>query len=207
MKRTPTGSTATRSTRDRILDAAAEVMRSNGLARTTTKEIARAAQLSEAALYKHFQDKVDLFLGVLGERVPSNLTALLAELPDRAGKQTPTDNLTELAMAAIAFYGETFPIAASLFSEPTLLRAHRAALRERGAGPHEVREAMAHYLAAEQRLGRIAGGADPHAAAALLLGACLQDAFLHNFAGTPVDDSEQRAAALVRTLLNGIAEP
>ncbi|MGH3995405.1 MAG: helix-turn-helix domain-containing protein, partial [Pseudonocardiaceae bacterium] len=36
------------STRDRILDGAAEVMRTRGLANTTTKEIAKAAGLSEA---------------------------------------------------------------------------------------------------------------------------------------------------------------
>ncbi|HEX4258089.1 MAG TPA: helix-turn-helix domain-containing protein, partial [Streptosporangiaceae bacterium] len=44
-------------TRDRILDAATHVMRTRGFARTTTKEIARAAGYSEATLYKHFQDK------------------------------------------------------------------------------------------------------------------------------------------------------
>ena len=58
-------------TRDRILDAAAHVMRTRGFARTTTREIARAAGYSEATLYKHFQDKTDLFLAVLKERLPS----------------------------------------------------------------------------------------------------------------------------------------
>ncbi len=58
-------------TRDRILDAATHVMRTRGFARTTTKEIARAAGYSEATLYKHFQDKTDLFLAVLKERLPT----------------------------------------------------------------------------------------------------------------------------------------
>ena len=44
------------STRDRMLDAAYTVMRTRGLARATTKEIAREAGFSEAALYKHFED-------------------------------------------------------------------------------------------------------------------------------------------------------
>jgi AcrR family transcriptional regulator len=43
--------------RVRILDAAHELMLTLGLARTTTKEIARAAGCSEAALYKHFASK------------------------------------------------------------------------------------------------------------------------------------------------------
>src|ERR1700723_2853279 len=70
-------------TRDRILDAAAHVMRTRGFARTTTKEIARAAGYSEATLYKHFLDKTDLFLAVLKERLPSlgsTLSALSAAI-------------------------------------------------------------------------------------------------------------------------------
>jgi AcrR family transcriptional regulator len=46
--------------RDRILDGAVDVMRSRGLARASTKEIARAAGVSEALLYKLFADKTDL---------------------------------------------------------------------------------------------------------------------------------------------------
>ena len=75
-------------TRDRILDAAAHVMRTRGFARTTTKEIARAAGYSEATLYKHFQDKTDLFLAVLKERLPSlggTLGALSAGIEADAG--------------------------------------------------------------------------------------------------------------------------
>jgi AcrR family transcriptional regulator len=56
--------------RERFLDGAAEVLRSRGFAAATTKEIASAAGLSEAMLYKVFRDKVDLFLGVLTERLP-----------------------------------------------------------------------------------------------------------------------------------------
>ena len=50
---------------------ALHVMPTRGLARTTTKEIARAAGYSEATLYKLFDDKFDLFLCVLAERLPT----------------------------------------------------------------------------------------------------------------------------------------
>ena len=40
--------------RARILDAAHELLLTIGLARATTKEIAKAGRLPEAALYKHF---------------------------------------------------------------------------------------------------------------------------------------------------------
>ncbi|MEU7895096.1 helix-turn-helix domain-containing protein [Nonomuraea sp. NPDC049152] len=194
------------STRDRILDAAAHVMRVHGLARATTREIAKAAGFSEAALYKHFHDKTDLFLAVLAERTPANLGPLLAALPARAGQGTVRDTLAEVARAAIDFYGQTFPMAASLFAEPLLLAAHRDAVRQRGAGPHHVSQALAAYLAAERELGRIRPDCDPEAAAALLLGACLQHAFLTSFGGETPDRElvERHAAALAETIVLGL---
>lgn len=193
-------------TRDRILDAAAHVMRTNGLARATTKEIASEAGYSEAALYKHFRNKTDLFVDVLNERVPGNLTTLLDGLQERAGQGGLIETLEEVARAAIEFYLETFPMGASLFSEPTLLAAHRSALAERGKGPHTVPDALASYLAAEQEAGAIGANVDPTAAASLLLGACFQYAFLCNFNGKNGDaDLTALAATLVRTLAGGLA--
>ena len=81
------------STRDRILDAAADVMTRLGLAKATTKEIARAAGCSEALLYRHFREKEEIFLGVLKNRLP-NLTATLATLPGKAGTGSVTTTAT-----------------------------------------------------------------------------------------------------------------
>ncbi|WP_116046017.1 TetR/AcrR family transcriptional regulator [Amycolatopsis palatopharyngis] len=194
------------STRDRVLDAAAHVMRTKGLAHATTKEIARQAGYSEATLYKHFRDKTELFVGVLNERVPSNLLVVLDGLPERVGQGRVAETLEEVARAAIAFYGATFPIAASVFSEPGLLAAHRKVLAERGSGPETVRDAVAGFLAAEQREGAISADIDAGAAAALLLGACLQHAFLSNFAGEDANEegNDEFATSLVRTLIGGV---
>ena len=152
------------STRERILDAAAHVMSTKGLTAATTKEIARAAGFSEAALYKHFQDKEELFLCVLSTRLPP-LIALLAELPERAGRGTVTATLEEVARAAVAFYDRSVPIAASLFADPQLLARHRERIGESGAGPQRPSEALTAYLRAEQRLGRLSRSAKPAVAA------------------------------------------
>ncbi|MGC7096969.1 TetR/AcrR family transcriptional regulator [Amycolatopsis lurida] len=193
-------------TRDRILDAAAQVMRTHGLAKATTKEIAKAAGFSEAALYKHFRDKTDLFLAVLEERMPTGLGILIGGLPQRVGGDPVEEVLTEFAYAAIAFYGRTFPIAASLFSDPHLLTAHREVVHDRGKGPRHVGDMLTDYLEAEQRLGRISVKADPRAAADLLLGACLQQGFLSNFDQQHEDEPTRRklAETWVRTLLDGL---
>ena len=195
-------------TRDRILDAAAHVMRTRGFARTTTKEIARAAGYSEATLYKHFQDKTDLFLAVLKERLPSlgsTLSALSAGIDDTdtAASESLASRLTATAHGAIAFYEASFPISASVFSEPELLTAHHAAVTRQGAGPQYPLEALARYLRLEQGRGRIRPGADCDAAASLLLGSCFQYAFLRCFAQLPPDPdaAQAHATAIVTTLL------
>jgi AcrR family transcriptional regulator len=193
------------STRDRIVSAAAGVIRDRGLARATTKEIALAAGLSEAALYKHFRDKTDIFLAVLGERGPTTLVTVLGDLPGRVGAEPVEAVLREVTLAAVDFYEHGFPMAASLFSEPTLFAAHREKLRERNSGPQVPVEVLTGYLVAEQRLGRLHPDADPAAAAGMLLGAAFQRAFLGNFTGT--GDPAAFATALVGTLLTGLTPP
>src|SRR5690242_3079293 len=170
------------STRDQILDAATSLIRNIGLGHTTTKEIASAAGLSEAALYRHFADRAELFLCVIGERVPQ-LVAALKDLPTRAGHRTVRGNLEDLARVALPFYDQTLPMAASLFAEPELLARHQEQMRNKNAGPHRSLEHLAAYVRAEQRLGRINARVDPEAAAALLIGSCVGRALIRRFLG------------------------
>jgi AcrR family transcriptional regulator len=193
-------------TREDILGAAARIMRDEGYARATTKEIARAAGYSEAALYKHFQDKTEIFLRVLEEEMPG-LSALLARLDRRAGTGDVRGNLEELVVTAVRFYADSFPIAVSLYSSRALLAAHRDRVRELGAGPNTPEDLLTHYLSEEQRLGRLAPSADSRAMARLLLGACFQQAFLADFAGEPLgtDQLADLARGLVATVLGATA--
>ena len=193
-------------TRERIVEAAERVMRERGLARTTTKEIARAAGYSEGTLYKHFESKEDLFLAMLAERFPS-FVALVEELPARVGRGTVRETLEEVATNALAYYGEIVPMAASIFSEPALLARHREGLRKRGAGPRMINEELAAYLEAEERLGRVREDVDPEAAAAMLLGACYQRAFFRSYLGedAPAEGEMGFVEGIVRTLMRSLS--
>ncbi|WP_433402016.1 TetR/AcrR family transcriptional regulator [Streptomyces sp. CA-146814] len=190
--------------RVRIVDAAHELMGSFGLAHTTTKEIARAAGCSEAALYKYFPSKEELFVTVLKERLPK-LGGLLDGLV--AGEGTVEANLTEVARQAALFYAQTFPMAASLYAEPQLKSSHEQGMRELGTGPHKPIQGLDAYLRAEQRAGRVRADADTYASASLLLGACAQRAFAYDAlpGGTPPQPLEEFVASLARTLLAGIS--
>jgi AcrR family transcriptional regulator len=189
-------------TRERIVDAAAEVMETLGLAKATTRQIATRAGYSEATLYKHFDSKIELFLTVLDERLPG-LVGLLTRLPDHAGQGVVAERLEEVAIQATRFYERVFPMLASLFAEPAVLARYRESLAAVGAGPHQANETLAAYLQAERRLGRIDASIDPEAAAAMLLGACVQRAFFIALSGTPISAGERTrfAASLVTCLL------
>ncbi|MET7546655.1 TetR/AcrR family transcriptional regulator [Streptomyces sp. NBC_01724] len=193
--------------RVRIIDAAHQLMLTIGLARATTKEIARAAGCSEAALYKHFPSKEELFVAVLKERLPK-LNPLLRRLTADAGagERTVEENLTDIAREAALFYAQSFPIAASLYAEPRLKSRHDAAMRELGTGPHVPIRGVAGYLRSEQAAGRVRPGADTYAAASLLLGACVHRAFAYDAAeeGRPPQSLDEFAASIARTVLHGI---
>jgi TetR/AcrR family acrAB operon transcriptional repressor len=67
-------------TRNRIIDAAEEVIFTRGLARTSLTDVADAADVTRGAIYWHFKNKADLFEAIC-ERV---------RLPMESLMQTPT---------------------------------------------------------------------------------------------------------------------
>jgi AcrR family transcriptional regulator len=192
-------------TRDVILDAAAGVMHERGLANVTTRQIAAAAGFSEATLYKHFADKIELMLAVLQER-STGFAQLSAALSGAAGSgaEDVEERLTAIARAAIVFFTDNFPMLASIFSDRKILEAHKSGLDKHGGGPHKVNEAIAACLRAEAAAGHISAEADFYAGAALLTGACMQHAFLGHMGWTERRDDEAAARSFARTVLAGL---
>jgi len=174
-------------------------MRTQGFAATTTKSIAREAGLSEGTLYKHFTDKSELFLAVLRERLPVFSPRSVTGGPLR-------DSLVAVALAAIEFYIQAFPISASVFSDPALLAAQRDAMVRLDAGPRHPLAELADSLRVRQSRGDIRADADCAAAAALLLGACFQYAFLAAFEHRVPGPAElaAHAEAITDTLFAGL---
>ena len=186
-------------------------MLGKGLVRATTKEIARAAGLSEGTLYNHFANKEELFLCTLNE-LPSGFVALIRGLQERVGTETIPAVLSRVAVSALEFYAEAIPMGASFFADPELLARHRELLQQRGAGPQRANEAVAAFLRAEQRLGRVRGDADPDAVAYMLLGALYQYVYWRQFLGRPQepDVDGHFIAGILATLdpvLAPVAEP
>src|SRR5882724_268568 len=108
--------------RQQILAATERVIQEKGLARVTTREIARAAGCSEGTLYKHFEDKEDLFLAVIHAYIPPLVETVST---DMAGKQTIRENLEIIAQAVITYYEKLLPLSIMLFADFGLLARHR----------------------------------------------------------------------------------
>ncbi len=190
-------------TRQQILKATERVILSKGLARVTTKEIARAAGYAEGTLYKHFETKEDLFLAVIQEDLPDFVETVRQ---DRAGKDTIRTNLEEIAHATINYYGKLMPLVVSLFADADLLTRHREWMQIQNTGPMRIYERVAEYITAEQNLGRIDKQRDPLFIAAFLLGPCFQYVFMRSFTGAdPSPMTQQKLVTeLVQTLISGV---
>ena len=119
---------------------------------------------------------------MLRERLPR-----LTVVPELVGRETVAANVEHMVGELLQFYTASFPIAASIFSQPKLLASQRAAMEERGAGPREPVRALVTYLEQERDLGRIPAYTDVTAVAALLAGAAFQRAFFTNFEGASDD--------------------
>ena len=197
-------SAAKAETRQLILDGAKKVVRDKGLAGATTREIARAVGVADGTLYVHFADRVELFLALLRQSLPP-MTGPLRELEYLAGLGTVRGNLEAVVRGALGFMQEIVPLAASLFAEPELLRAHQEELQRRNEGPHISMAAVENYIRAEQRLGRVGKRVNPKTVYVLLFGACLHRVFISHFLGHPIGPSDEVfVKQVVATTMNGL---
>ncbi len=190
-------------TRQHILDTAERVLKERGLARITTRDITRAAGLADGTLYVHFPHKEDLFLAIIQRYLPAFVPTVQ---PEQAGTQSLHASLEAIGLAAVRYYGELIPLAASLFADPFLLLRHQAWMAEHG-GPEQIYQRVAAYITAEQHIGRIHQDYEPRDVAAALLGPCFQYAFMRHFLGrNPFSQSEQEfVTSVLAPLLTGLA--
>jgi TetR/AcrR family acrAB operon transcriptional repressor len=78
-------------TRNRIIDAAEEVMFARGVAQTSLADVADAAGVTRGAIYWHFKNKADLFEAMV-ERVRLPLEALM-QTPESQFRNDPLGHL------------------------------------------------------------------------------------------------------------------
>lgn len=87
-------------TRNRILDAAAEVFHTQGVSRTTLNDVAKAANVTRGAIYWHFKNKADLF-DAMCERVCLPMEAM-QQAYDEEHHGDPLACLRELCLLVLS---------------------------------------------------------------------------------------------------------
>jgi AcrR family transcriptional regulator len=156
-------------TRARLIDATRSVVREVGYAHASTRVIAQAAGVAEGTIYRHFPDKASLFFAaVLESNAP--IIEWVTALPERAGKGTVEENLVDAAVQLAGLRDQIVPLELAIAADPELAAHRRKVIADAGPSlPPGPPEAVAAYLAAEQRLGRVRGDVDPREAAGILL--------------------------------------
>lgn len=144
-----------------ILNAAREVFIEDGV-QGTTAEIARRTEVSEGTLFRRFHTKEALFFECMG--LPAH-PDFLARLPDRVGRTSVEEELTDFMHEALTFFEDVIP-------KIMLMMASGAGARiipSIDSPPVAAIRIVSNYLAAEHALGRLRPH-DPEIAARMLIG-------------------------------------
>jgi AcrR family transcriptional regulator len=161
--------------REAVLVAAEAVLAEAGVARLSTKEVARRASVAESSIFYHFGDRLGLLHAVVHTHLPL-YHGVVAEVGRRAGSRSVRDNLVELLESLEAFYTRITPILAAVQADGELRDLFAARGAEDDIGPHRGLAPIADYLSRERDLGRVRVDLDPDAAALIIVGVAYQRA-------------------------------
>lgn len=190
-------------TRAKLIEATLAVVADVGYARASTRAIAEAAGMAEGTLYRHFPDKTALFFAAALDASPAVLEWVEA-LPSRAGSDSVEANLAAAVERLATLQERVLPLEIAIQADPELA-AQRRALLAGGGMPPGPPAAIAAYLAAEQRLGRVRSDIDPGEVALMML------ALLFGMAIASTNASEtlpaERVASALRVFVTGILPP
>jgi AcrR family transcriptional regulator len=193
--------------RELLVDTAERLLAERQVATITTRDIARAAGVSDGVLYNYFGDKHDLLLAALLRRYGSLMDRFDAAIPE-PGTGTIEENLLAYARAAHTFQAELIPTVAGLLSEPLLMHRFLDEIHRLVHGPQRTMQRLTGYVTGEQELGRIDPAVDPVATATLLTGATLTlVAAAHLAPPGHRPGPEEHLPAVVTTLIRGLAGP
>ena len=101
-------------TRKQILDTSLRLFSEKGFARTSVRDIARGAGITDAAIYYHFSSKRDLFESLFEER---GITSALSTLEQATITHPPLETLTNIAVAALGIMQQNRDFMNVLFIE------------------------------------------------------------------------------------------
>ncbi len=161
----PPGSSAA-ATRARIVDAARGCFGAKGFAATTNKDIASAAGLTAAAIYRYYDSKLDLYMatvqGALHELEPVLRQAAVAQPSGRA-------ELVAVARAAGRLHKERPYLAAFLSSLPVEMQRSPEIAEAMDTGPDPVSSLVASAFERAEIAGELRPGVSVEHAVSMVI--------------------------------------
>lgn len=159
--------------KEKILRAIGTLIQEQGIAHVNTRQIASAASVSEATLFKLFGTKPALML----EAIHFNSPARGIELPGGDADTPLSKRIGEIIGASLKYFDEALPLTAGLMADKALMEMHQKSMKSAGAPTSDPAATIQSFFAAEQKAGRIVPGADPEFMALLVRQACLGYAY------------------------------
>src|SRR3984957_13406566 len=169
-----------RDTKTKILEDERELLRAKGISGHTTREKARAAVLSDAAIYSHFKSRGEL----LNALIPASLIDYKGSADaflKRVGQGTIKGNLRFFMKLARDFFFEASPKIAMILAEPELF--NDPAAKPPIPRSNKAETFLADYIRAEQRMGRINEEADAAAIGTIVVATAFYEGFTAGLLG------------------------
>jgi AcrR family transcriptional regulator len=122
-------------TDDEIITIARTLFLKNGI-NASTRDIAKAAGISEAVIYQRFGTKEDFFFATM--KLPK--TELDSIFCIRAGKGKVVENLICISLRIVNYFREAMPVFLTLISHPSPKKQNQSQRVRRTGGPTQSRE-------------------------------------------------------------------
>lgn len=185
-----------------LIACAASLFAAKGFNGTTTKEIAKAAGISEALVFKYFPTKRALYAAILAEKV--TVSELLEAVEEAAKKRDDQRVFTLIAGYRIRPGVDPTLLRLLLFSA---LEGHELSDMFFGKQHKVFYEHLATYIQTrihEQAFRNV----DPLLAARAFVGMVVHHRLLHEIFGVPMHRShEETVSTYVELFLNGLKRP
>ena len=178
-------------TKQKLIKVTEKLLKSNGVARLTTRMIAREAGVADGLIYHYFKDKAELIHEVIEQHI-NDIRDAVEKLPASIGLNTVADNLEKVMMITYNVQYSIAPLASSAFADNSIRERMREIIKLKDIGPKKDIEGIAVYISAEQRLGRINKDIDPDMAARILVAYSLRSGMNDWFLGLDPDRHEAK---------------
>jgi AcrR family transcriptional regulator len=184
--------------REAIIATTLDLIADRGVARLTTKELARVGGFSEASIYYHFADKGALLEGAILDGVLAPFQEFAAGFVERAAARTTEDMLLEFMTALTAFWEQVLPLLSAVQSDIELRRRFRTRVSGLDLGPHRGVQLVSRLLAVQQEAGHIRRDVDPAPVAMLICATCYLTGYQRHMLG-------EKASSLLPSLASTVS--